>query len=189
MEPSQSILFNNVKRLQFLENLKLINVGQTDQTQLRLPPASLFPTKLRKLTLSDTWLEWDDMSVLKQLKCLQVLKLKDNAFKGERWELNGGFPFLQVLCIERANLVSWNASGDHFPRLKHLHISCDKLEKIPIGLADIRSLQVMDLRNSTKSAAKSAREIQAKKSKLQTAKSQKFELSVFPPDSDVQTAS
>ncbi|KAL3381093.1 hypothetical protein AABB24_001291 [Solanum stoloniferum] len=190
MEPSQSILFNNVKRLQFLENLKLINVGQTDQTQLCLPPASLFPTKLRKLTLSDTWLEWDDMSVLKQLEYLQVLKLKDNAFKGEHWELNdGGFPFLQVLCIERANLVSWNASGDHFPRLKHLHISCDKLEKIPIGLADIHSLQVMDLRNSTKSAAKSAREIQAKKSKLQTAKSQKFELSVFPPDSDGQTAS
>ncbi|XP_006347943.2 putative late blight resistance protein homolog R1B-14 [Solanum tuberosum] len=190
MEPSRSILFNNVKRLQFLENLKLINVGQTDQTQLRLPPASLFPTKLRRLTLSDTWLEWDDMSVLKQLEYLQVLKLKDNAFKGEHWELNdGGFPFLEVLCIERANLVSWNASGDHFPRLKHLHISCDKLEKIPIGLADIRSLQVMDLQNSTKSAAKSAREIQAKKNKLQTAKSQKFELSVFPPDSDVQTAS
>ncbi|KAG5627005.1 hypothetical protein H5410_012223, partial [Solanum commersonii] len=185
LEPSQPVLFNNVKTLQCLENLKLINVGQTDQTQLRLPPASLFPTKLRKLSLSDTWLEWDDMSVLKQLEYLQVLKLKDNAFKGEHWELNdGGFPFLQVLCIERANLVSWNASGDHFPRLKHLHISCDKLEKIPIGLADIRSLQVMDLRNSTKSAARSAREIQAKKNKLQTAKSQKFELSVFPPDSD-----
>nr|WHB10905.1 NLR required for cell death protein [Solanum americanum] len=183
LEPSKSVLFNNVKKLECLENLKLINVGQTDQKQLRLPQASIFPTKLRKLTLSDTWLEWDDMSVLNQLEYLQVLKLKDNAFKGEHWELKGGgFPFLQVLCIERANLVSWNASGGSFPRLKHLLISCDKLEKIPIGLADIRSLLVMELRNSTKSAAKSAREIQAKKNKLQTVKSQRFELSVFPPD-------
>ncbi|KAM3323047.1 putative late blight resistance protein R1A-10 [Capsicum chacoense] len=184
LEPSKTALFSNVKKLQCLENLKLINVGQTDQKQLRLPPAYIFPSKLRKLTLSDTWLEWDDMSVLGQLEYLQVLKLKDNAFQGEFWETKvGGFRSLLVLCIVRTTLASWHASGDHFPRLKHLLlISCDKLAEIPIGLADIRSLQVMELRNATKPAAKSARSIQAKKSKLQTVKSQRFELSIFPPD-------
>ncbi|MCD7452707.1 hypothetical protein HAX54_017831 [Datura stramonium] len=184
LEQNKSELFNNVKKLQFLENLKLINVDQTDQKQLRLPPAYLFPTKLRKLTLLDTWLEWDDMSVLGQLEYLQVLKLKDNAFKGELWEPKvGGFRSLLVLFIERTDLASWNASGDHFPRLKHLLlISCDKLEEIPIGLADICSLQVMELRNSTKPAAKSARCIQAKKDKQTAAKTQRFELSIFPPD-------
>ncbi|CAN4125930.1 unnamed protein product [Withania somnifera] len=169
LEPSKSVLFNNVKKLQCLENLKLINVGQTEQIQLCLPPAYIFPTKLRKLTLSDTWLEWDDMSVLGQLECLQVLKLKDNAFKGGHWETSVG--------------ASWCASGDHFPRLKHLLlISCDKLEEIPIGLADIRSFQVMELRNSTKPAAKSARDIKSKKDEQTAAKTQRFELSIFPPD-------
>ncbi|KAK4379464.1 hypothetical protein RND71_001326 [Anisodus tanguticus] len=170
LEPKKFELFNNVKKLQCLENMKLINVDQTDQKQLRLPPAYIFLTKLRKLTLSDTWLEWDDMSVLGQLEYLQVLKLKDNAFKGERWDA-------------KEDLASWNASGDHFPRLKRLVVvSCDKLKEIPIGLADIRSLQVMELRNSTKPAAKSARVIQAKKDKQTAAKTQRFELSIFPPD-------
>ncbi|KAK4372122.1 hypothetical protein RND71_007506 [Anisodus tanguticus] len=177
LEPNKSELFNNVKRLQSLENLKLINVGQTDQKQLRLPPAYIFPTKLRKLTLSDTWLEWDDMSVLGQLEYLQALKLKDYAFKGECWEPKvGGFRSLLVLWIERTDLASWNALGDHFPRLKHLVVvSCDKLKEIPIGLADIRSLQVMELRNSTKPAAESSRAIQAKKDKQTAAKTQRFE--------------
>lgn len=123
LEPCQSVLFNNVKKLQDLENLKLINVGQTDQKQLRLPQASIFPTKLRKLTLSDTWLEWDDMSVLNQLECLQVLKLKDNAFKGEHWEPKvGGFRslhyalkgqtwfigMLQVITFPDLNIFSYH---------------------------------------------------------------------------------
>ncbi|KAJ8573375.1 hypothetical protein K7X08_009886 [Anisodus acutangulus] len=54
LEPKKFELFNNVKKLQCLENMKLINVDQTDQKQLRLSPAYIFPTKLRKLTLSDT---------------------------------------------------------------------------------------------------------------------------------------
>ncbi|XP_060217050.1 putative late blight resistance protein homolog R1A-4 [Lycium barbarum] len=184
LEPNKSELFNNVKKLQCLENLKLINVGQTDQKQLRLPPAYIFPPKLRKLTLLGTWLEWDDMSVLGQLEYLHVLKLKENAFKGEHWEPKvGGFRSLLVLWIERTDLACWIASGDHFPRLKRLVVvSCDKLQEIPIGLADIRSFQVMELQNSTKPAAKSARVIQAKKDKQTAAKTQRFDLSIFPPD-------
>nr|XP_009778116.1 PREDICTED: putative late blight resistance protein homolog R1B-14 [Nicotiana sylvestris] len=185
LEPNKSELFNNVKKLQCLENLKLINVGQSGK-QLRLPPTYIFPTNLRKLTLLDTWLEWDDMSVLGQLEYLEVLKLKDNAFKGEYWEPKvGGFRSLLVLWIERSDLASWNASSDHFPRLKRLVlVSCDKLEEVPIGLADICGLQVMELRNSTKQTANSARDIQAKKDKQtqEGAKTQRFKLSIFPPD-------
>ncbi|XP_059282803.1 putative late blight resistance protein homolog R1B-14 [Lycium ferocissimum] len=177
--------FNSVTKLHCLENLKLINDGRQTGKQLSLPQAYIFPTKLRKLSLSDTWLEWDDMSILGQLEYLEVLKLKENACKGECWEPKvGGFRSLQFLSIERTNLASWTASTEQFPRLKHIVlISCDNLEEIPIGLADIRSLQVMELQNSTK-AAKSAREIQVKKDK-QTQEGTKnigFKLSIFPPD-------
>ncbi|PHT30354.1 hypothetical protein CQW23_30048 [Capsicum baccatum] len=174
----------NVKRLEYIENLKLMN--DSNQTgNLRLPPAYIFPTKLRKLTLLDTWLEWKDMSILGQLEHLEVLKLKENGFTGECWESAGGFCSLLVLWIERTNLASWKASADDFPRLKHLVlICCDKLKEIPIGLADIRSFQVMELQNSTKTAAVSAREIQDKKYKQaqEGNKNIAFKVSIFPPD-------
>ncbi|XP_009624787.1 putative late blight resistance protein homolog R1A-3 [Nicotiana tabacum] len=185
LEPNKSLL-KNVKKLEYLENLKLINDSSQTGKGLRLPPSYIFPTKLRKLSLVDTWLEWNDMSILGQLEHLEVLKLIENGFMGECWESVGGFCSLLVLWIERTDLVSWKASADHFPRLKHLVlICCDKLKEIPIGLADIRSFQVMELQNSTKTAAISARDIRAKKDK-QTQKGTNnnngFKLSIFPPD-------
>lgn len=175
----------NVKRLEYLENLKLINDSSIQTGKLRLPPAYIFPTKLRKLTLLDTWLEWKDMSILGQLEHLEVLKMKENGFTGESWESTGGFCSLLVLWIERTNLVTWKASADDFPRLKHLVlICCDNLKEVPIALADIRSFQVMMLQNSTKTAAISARQIQAKKDNQtqQGTKNIAFKLSIFPPD-------
>ncbi|KAK4377202.1 hypothetical protein RND71_003498 [Anisodus tanguticus] len=186
LEPNKSASLKNVKKLEYLENLKLIN-DTSNQTgkELCLPPAYIFPTKLRKLTLLDTWLKWEDMSILGQLEHLEVLKVKENGFAGACWESIGGFCSLLVLWIERTNLATWKASADDFPRLKHLVlISCDKLKEIPIGLADIRSFQAMELQNYTKTAAISAREIQVKKD-MQTQEGTKnigFKLSIFPPD-------
>ncbi|XP_070018542.1 putative late blight resistance protein homolog R1A-3 [Nicotiana sylvestris] len=191
LESNESALFNNVKKLECLESLKLINdVGQIGRTPLRLPPAYIFPRKLRKLTLINTWLDWDhDMSILGQLQYLEVLKLKENAFKGEYWEPKvGGFGSLQVLWIQRTDLAAWHASADNFPRLKRLVlVSCEKLAEIPLGLADVRSLQVMELNVTTKLAAKCARDIQTKKLKQANLegnyiKSSGFKLSIYPPD-------
>ncbi|KAK4357586.1 hypothetical protein RND71_023196 [Anisodus tanguticus] len=176
-----SNLFSNIGKLACLENLKLVNDTRLSSKELRLPPAYIFPQKLKKLTLIDTWFEWKDMSILGQLEYLEVLKLKENSFRGQMWNPeDGGFPRLQVLLIERADLTSWKASSGNFPRLKRLVlISCEKLEELPAELADLQSLHLMELQSSSESAAKSARAILKKK---QEKEGSGFKLSVFPPD-------
>ncbi|XP_060214877.1 putative late blight resistance protein homolog R1A-3 [Lycium barbarum] len=176
-----SNLFSNIGKLACLENLKLVNDTRLSSKELRLPPAYIFPQKLKKLSLIDTWFDWKDMSILGQLEYLEVLKLEENAFRGQLLDPeDGGFPRLQVLWIERTDLTSWKASSGNFPRLKRLVlIACDKLEELPAELADVQSLQLMELQSCNESAAKSARAILKKK---QEKEGGGFKLSVFPPD-------
>lgn len=50
------------------------------------------------------------MSILGMLDTLEVLKLKHRAFVGMRWEAaDGGFRHLEILSIERTDLVDWLA--------------------------------------------------------------------------------
>nr|GMD16967.1 putative late blight resistance protein homolog R1B-16 [Ipomoea batatas] len=187
--PSMSMLFDNLGKLDHLENLKLLNdviLAQTGKPWV-LPPAYKFPSKLKKLTISNTSLEWGDMEILGTLENLEVLKLDDNAFKGENWKLvDGGFRHLQFFCIGRTDLASWQASSHHFPRLKFLALRhCNKLEAVPFGLADIPSLQMMELYSTNKIAAESARKIQQHKQMKQEQEGTKnggFKLSIYPPD-------
>ncbi|CAN4124775.1 unnamed protein product [Withania somnifera] len=171
---SGSGLFSNIGKLACLENLKLVNDTRLSTKQLHLPPAYIFPQKLKS------------MSILGLLEYLEVLKLKENAFRGKSWEQeDGGFPRLQVLVIERTDLTSWKASSGNFSRLKHLVlISCDKLEEIPAELADVKSLQLMKLQSTSESAARSARAIlkRTQEREQDTNKSSGFKLSVFPPN-------
>lgn len=179
-------LFSNIGKLACLENLKLVNDNRLNANRLHLPPAYIFPQMLKKLTLVDTWFDWKDMSILGLLENLEVLKLKENAFRGQSWEQeDGGFPRLQVLWIERTDLTTWKASSENFPRLKHLVlISCEKLEKLPAELADVKNLQLMELQSSSESAARSARAILKMKQEKERDgnKSSGFKLSIFPPD-------
>ncbi|XP_016495473.1 putative late blight resistance protein homolog R1A-3 [Nicotiana tabacum] len=183
---SGSGLFGNIGKLDCLENLKLVNDTRQSGKQLHLPPAYIFPQKLKKLTLIDTWFEWKDMSILGLLEYLEVLKLKQNAFRGQSWEPeDGGFPCLQVLWIERTDLSSWKASSGNFPQLKRLVlISCDKLEELPAALADAQSLQLMELHYTSESAAKSARVILKRRLRKEEGSTNRCgcKLSVFPPD-------
>ncbi|XP_016488692.1 putative late blight resistance protein homolog R1A-3 [Nicotiana tabacum] len=183
---SGSGLFSNIGKLECLENLKLVNDTRQSGKQLHLPPAYIFPQKLKKLTLIDTWLKWKDMSILGLLEYLEVLKLKENAFRGQSWEPDdGGFPRLQVLWIQRTDLSSWKASSLNFPQLKRLVlISCDKLEELPAALADVQSLQLMELHYTSESAAKSARAILKKRLRKEEGSTNRCgcKLSVFPPD-------
>ncbi|KAL0409039.1 UNVERIFIED_CONTAM: putative late blight resistance proteinR1A-10 [Sesamum radiatum] len=152
-----------------------------------LPPSYKFPPNLKKVTLSDTLLDWDHMSTLGMLPNLEVLKLKDYAFKGSRWEpLDGGFRLLRVLKIGRTDLIWWDASGHHFPRLQHVVFRhCSSLEAIPPGLAEVSALQNMELHWPKPTAAHSARLIQRQKLQMQQELgllNTAFKLSIYPPD-------
>ncbi|KAK6116359.1 hypothetical protein DH2020_049821 [Rehmannia glutinosa] len=186
-----SMLFDSLGKLSHLENLKLLNDvfprPPSEGKLTSLPQMYKFPPKLKKLTLSDTLLDWKDMSTLGMLENLEILKLKDNAFQGDWWQPeDGGFRALRVLHIGRTNLVHWNASANHFPRLRHLFLKhCSNLASLPLGFADILSLQLIDLYCTTESAAASARRIQETKMQVpgnESTRGTGFKLSIYPPD-------
>ncbi|XP_031100484.1 uncharacterized protein LOC116004534 [Ipomoea triloba] len=158
-EEKQGIsLLKNLQMLDCLENLKLY--GRSNK-ELKAQQAK-FPLKLRKLTLSNTLFGWKDMSVLGSLDMLEVLKLEENSFKGEEWDLNNDVIFKQLryLRIERANLVTWKAAKNSFPTLERLVLrNCTALETIPDAFADVYSLEVMELFRVGNRAVDSARKV------------------------------
>lgn len=181
-----STLFESIIQLEQLENLKLMNDDITYKLPA-LPHENNFPRKLTRLTLLNTLLEWKYMSILGKLENLEVLKLKDNAFQGELWQTDGVFRRLKVLHIGSTNLVLWKASANNFPILTSLFLRhCNRLEAVPHGLADVSSLQSIDLYCTNASVASSARKIQLLKLKMQAqeknSKNSGFFLSVYPPD-------
>lgn len=183
----QSTLFETLCALDFLENLKLLNEDVLSPLR-RLPQEHSFPGKLTKLTLSKTLLPWNQMSILGKLENLEVLKLKDNAFKGDRWRTeSGGFQSLQFLHIGSTELLSWDvAAADHLPLLKTLVLKhCTELHRLPPSLAHISTLQLIDLSCTNRSVASSAKDIEnlkLKQAQQKGSKSNRFKLLVYPPD-------
>ncbi|KAL3650857.1 hypothetical protein CASFOL_007260 [Castilleja foliolosa] len=179
--------FDTFVKLSSVEKLKLRNdVFPTAPLEGKLHglPQN-FPPNLKSLTLSETYLDWSRMSILGLLDNLEVLKLKEKAFMGKRWEvIDGGFRRLEVLHIAKTNLAVWVASQHHFPRLRRLELkNCGDLQEIPIGLAYVRSLQLLSVYYS-KSAATSAERIRdvietRQKEEDQTANVGKFKLDRF----------
>lgn len=183
--------FDVLAKLDFLESLKLLNDAfPQDPSKCavpHLPQPYKFPPNLKKLTLSDTFLDWKHMSTIGTLPSLEVLKLKDYAFTGIAWEpLDGGFRVLRVLHIGRTDLVRWDASGHHFPRLQHVVFRlCSSLDEIPHALADVPALQNMELYWPKATAAASAIFIQTRKLEVQRElglQNASFKLTIFPPD-------
>lgn len=185
---SGSTLFDGLGKLSHLENLKLLNDvfprPPSEGSLSNLPQRYKFPTKLKKITLSDTLLEWKEMSTLGMLENLEILKLKDNAFRGQWWQPeDGGFRSLRNLHIGRTDLVTWQASAHHFPRLRNLFLKhCTNLESLPLGFAEVSSLQLVELYCTTPSAAHSAKTIKQKKEEMQSTAPVVFKLSVYPPE-------
>lgn len=105
---------------------------------------------------------WESIASLCRLPNLEVLKLKNYAFTGQKWEqVEEGFSSLKLLLIEMSDIKHWSASNDHFPVLEHLVLkSCLHLDSIPHDLGDIPTLQIIELENSSQSAVLSAKEIQ-----------------------------
>nr|GMD15280.1 putative late blight resistance protein homolog R1B-14 [Ipomoea batatas] len=177
-------LFDNIQKLDRLENLKLINDALQSNKLLRFPRAEKFPHRLRKMTLSNTAFEWKDLSALGSLDELEVLKLEDNAFRGEFCDVRSVvFKQLQYFRIERTDLVSWTASKDSFPVLKCLFLrNCTKLDSVPVEFGEIESLKLLEL-YCTKGAVNSAKKIQELKRGVNgDTKKGGFQLSVYPPE-------
>ncbi|KAL3615339.1 hypothetical protein CASFOL_041000 [Castilleja foliolosa] len=184
--------FDNFVNLSSLEKLKLRNdvfpTAPLEGKLLGLPQHYKFPPNLKSLTLLETYLDWSHMSILGLLDNLEVLKLKEKAFMGKCWEgIEGGFRRLKVLHIERTDLVVWVASQHHFPRLRRLELkNCKDLREIPIGLANIPSLQLLDVlycKFAVIASAKKIRDvIETRQKEEQTANVGKFKLIIFPPD-------
>ncbi|XP_052206156.1 putative late blight resistance protein homolog R1A-10 [Diospyros lotus] len=174
-------MFDNLTQLDHLVALKLLNdTFPNPPCGGTLPQLYKFPPNLKKLTLADTLVDWQHMSTLGMLPKLEVLKLKNNAFRGKCWQTqDGGFRRLRFLQIGKTDLVNWEASSHHFPRLQRLILKyCEKLQEVPSGLGDVSSLHVLELHHASRTAVASAKEIQKQKHELH----QGLKLLVYPPE-------
>ncbi|KAA8529868.1 hypothetical protein F0562_034528 [Nyssa sinensis] len=135
-EKRGSSMFDNIANLDHLEALKLLNdTFPLPCFEIKLPFLPRwdnFPPNLKKLTLSETFLDWEHMSTLGKLPHLEVLKLKDNAFLGQLWEpLNEGFRLLKVLQLGKTDLVHWKASGDVYT-LQMIELYCPTAPSVQV---------------------------------------------------------
>lgn len=151
-------MFPNLDFLSELENLKLCNTAKAWATNLHRVK---FPANIRKLTLRETEIEWEEISTIGMLPNLEVLKLEMYACWGPRWETtDGGFCRLKFLKFKHLSVERWIASGSHFPRLEHLVLeNCSRLKEIPSGLGDILTLQMIEVTLCTHFAEESAKKI------------------------------
>nr|XP_043633371.1 putative late blight resistance protein homolog R1B-16 [Erigeron canadensis] len=153
--------FPNVSSLQNLQKLKLLNTVPYPEATRSCNPV-LFPENLRKLTLSNTGMDWEEMWTFSLLPNLEILKLKFHACTGELWETGDAeFPQLKVLKMHYLDIKYWVSSRDNFPRLQRLVVHrCSKLDSIPLDVGRILTLEVIVVRGCSTSAHNSAIEIQ-----------------------------
>ncbi|KAL0385167.1 UNVERIFIED_CONTAM: hypothetical protein Sradi_2911000 [Sesamum radiatum] len=127
--------FNQVSNSYRLESLKCVIVNPTSHQVVPslLPGGSIFPSGLKKLTLSGLSLAWENMGIIACIWNLEVLKLRCYAFRGPVWQTcQRGFKNLRVLLIEDMDLEYWKGSSRPFlPDLQRLTVShCYKLKEI-----------------------------------------------------------
>ncbi|KAL1553940.1 putative disease resistance RPP13-like protein 3 [Salvia divinorum] len=160
-------------KLEHLEKLKLVHdmiLSNADKALHRVPHLHNLPPNLRMLTLSHTQLAWTQMDTLGGLHSLDVLKLKEMAFKGKRWETQGnGFPNLETLHIARTDLEIWTAASDEpFPKLKNLILkNCECLQEIPTAVGKGKSLQLLEIERVSTTLVQSAKKIEKERQEMQ----------------------
>nr|GMD33011.1 putative late blight resistance protein homolog R1A-4 [Ipomoea batatas] len=148
-----------------------VHLGQLEKLSIKkwnlklpysgIPWATSFLQNLKKLKFYQTWLAWSEIRLIGMLPNLEILKLIE-ACQDREWEpCEGGFRQLKRLVIKSNSLEDWNAVGDHFPVLQHLELSdCISLREIPIELADITTLALIQLTACFPSLLASAKRIQ-----------------------------
>ncbi|KAL7153446.1 hypothetical protein ABFS83_04G169100 [Erythranthe nasuta] len=171
---SKSSCYNhlyNIGKLHKLESLSVkfcsyFSVFRVLKYIVCSPPRSLgnflknlqFPTSLKKLTLSDSNLEWEDLTWIGSLPNLEVLRLGFHSVRGSKWNpIQGQFLRLKYLRIEYSRLKYWNAESFHFPALESLVLkNLHKLVEIPFGIGEIPTLGLIRLFACSESVAISA---------------------------------
>ncbi|XP_047261119.1 putative late blight resistance protein homolog R1C-3 [Capsicum annuum] len=142
--------------LEHLETLKCFFINPWVQQ------CDVFSPNLKKLTLRGCQLPWDQMTILCTLPKLEVLKLKDYAFQGSEWEpTEERFQQLKFLLLDGTDLIHWKASSFQFPKFEGLVLkNCYCLYEIPEDVAEIPTLQFIELYHCSSSADDSANRIQ-----------------------------
>ncbi|XP_027119373.1 putative late blight resistance protein homolog R1A-3 isoform X1 [Coffea arabica] len=139
----------NMSQLECLESLTL---GSFNFSGSREHVELSFPMNLKKLCLSFLGLPCRKMSLIEQLPNLEVLKLRVQSMKGQKWELmEGGFPKLRVLTLSELDFVEWTEtdphSDDYFPCLQQLKLlKNSNLEMVPACLGRISTLETIKVR-------------------------------------------
>ncbi|KAL2559042.1 putative late blight resistance protein-like protein R1B-16 [Forsythia ovata] len=151
---------NRFPALDFLDKLESLKISYYGK--VRNPCKFMFPSSLKKLTLTKFRLPWNEISQIGRLPNLEVLKLLFKSFEGKRWDMKDEeFLNLKYLKLDNLDIAQWNASSDHFPCLERLVLlRCKQLEELPSCLGDIPTLQVIEMQWCSPSAAESARQIQ-----------------------------
>lgn len=171
-----------LEKMSHLEKLKLAHDpldGIASENPLPgLRESNFFPPNLKKLSLSNTFLEWKHMFTLAKIRSLEVLKLRNNAFTGIYWGVKDySFLRLQFLLMSDMDLVHWETSTNSFPNLRYLMIrNCKNLNEIPTALGT--NLERLDLEHLGKSAVRSARKIAELKELVETKSEFLFKLSI-----------
>ncbi|CAI9095935.1 OLC1v1031977C1 [Oldenlandia corymbosa var. corymbosa] len=119
------------------------------------------PSSLKKLTLSNFRLQWIHISDIGRLPKLEILKLISGAFVGSRWNMEEGeFLNLKYLKLDSLDIVQWDAPRDILPCLEQLVLrNCKQLGEVPVGFADISTLQKIEVHQCGVSVEESVRRI------------------------------
>ncbi|CAI9102428.1 OLC1v1000694C1 [Oldenlandia corymbosa var. corymbosa] len=154
--------FSMFPELDFLNELESLNI--TFSGKVVSPCRFSFPSNLTKLSISNSRLPWEEISVIARLvPHLQVLKLLGKAFEGLKWEMvdGGEFPKLKFLRLESLDIEVWDANApDHLPFLEQLVVlHCPQLKEIPSSFGDIATLKSIELDGCSSSAMDSVNEI------------------------------
>ncbi|PHT29785.1 hypothetical protein CQW23_30633 [Capsicum baccatum] len=152
--------FPNLKQLR----LHIDELGDVPYySNSRLMTLEMFPSRLRNLSLSETFLTDEIVSSIAKLQHLETLKLSEIYFTGTKdWDLSDKtFERLKFLKLHRVYMTHWYCSDESFPSLKYLVIkSCSKLEEIPLSFVEVPTLQLIKIIDCSNSVGDSALKIE-----------------------------
>ncbi|XP_057780132.1 putative late blight resistance protein homolog R1A-10 [Salvia miltiorrhiza] len=157
---------HNLGSLHKLQSLELVSTSANSSCNAdRLKCA--FPVSLKKLSLKNCSLDWNDLTIIGSAPQLEALKL-DNSVKGQNWSLvNGEFLRLRFLSIIQCDLRCWDADSSHFPVLEKLRLEgLMHLEEIPLDIGEIPTLEIISVVECSESAGICAKKIKEEQESL-----------------------
>ncbi|XP_071914018.1 putative late blight resistance protein homolog R1B-17 [Coffea arabica] len=148
--------YNGILMLDYLSRLESLKMGGFAGSEFE------FPLNLRKLSLLHNRQPWSKISAIGKLPNLEVLKLRDDSFVGEKWEMEDGeFQNLRFLELSKLDIRWWTASSDNFCCLEKLVLyNCDRLKEVPCCLGETLTLDTIEVKQCSKSAVNSVKQIQ-----------------------------